>query len=236
MINKDNRYTKMQSRFFDDAAENMSRGNHREHDSNPDYHGVLLGDLNDDDVNGLQVALDFGCGCGRNIDNLLKGWNWKRVDGVDISLNIIQKADEFLSKTHKGRYKLYVNNGVDLDVLSSGEYDFVMSTIVFQHICVHEIRCSLMSDIHRVMKDGGLFSFQMGFGFKEGVSTVGYHENYYDATSTNSGCDTRVEDPDQIVSDLEKIGFKNVRTVIRPSWSCNNHDQWIYIKATKKTL
>lgn len=232
MVNKDNKYTKMQSNFFDSLAENMSHGNHREHDSNPDYYDILLGDLNDEDFYGTETALDFGCGCGRNVDNLLKNWNWKRVDGVDISLNVIQKADEFLIKNHKN-YKLYVNNGVDLDVLLSNEYDFVMSTIVFQHICVHEIRFSLMKDIYRVLKEGGLFSFQMGYGNKPNTGTVEYYDNNYDALSTNSGCDTRVEDPSQIIKDLEKIGFKNIKTIIRPSWSNNVHDQWIFINAYK---
>jgi SAM-dependent methyltransferase len=235
MVNKDNKYTQMQSQFFDNIADKMNVGNHREHDSNPDYYGILLSHLNDDGINGNQTALDFGCGCGRNVDNLLNNWNWKRVDGVDISKNIINNADKFLSAKYKrGKdYNVYVNNGVDLDVLKSDEYDFIMSTIVFQHICVHEIRYSLMSEIFRILKTGGVFSFQMGYGDKRGYPNVGYYENNYDANSTNSGCDTRVDDPKQLIDDLKTIGFNNVRHVIRDSWSNNNHDKWIYVKASK---
>ena len=46
------------------------------------------------------------------------------------------------------------------DELNTNEYDFVMSTIALQHICVYDIRYSIMKDIHRVLKDGGVFTAQ----------------------------------------------------------------------------
>jgi hypothetical protein len=56
----------------------------------------------------------------------------------------------------------------------------------------------------------------MGFGNKK-PGTVKYYENYYDATSTNSGCDVRVEDPNDLINDLDNIGFKNITYQIRNS-------------------
>ena len=44
-----NKYTKMQKSFFNNIADGMNKGNHKEHDDNPDYWDILLGDINDDD-------------------------------------------------------------------------------------------------------------------------------------------------------------------------------------------
>lgn len=233
MVDEHNKYSKMQQLFYDTHVANMIAGNHKEHNDNPDYWNILLGNLND--ITGKEVALDFGCGCGRNVYNLLKNWNWKRVDGVDISQKNIEATKKYLieNKIDEDKYSLYKNNGVDLSLLKSEEYDFVMSTIVFQHIAVHEIRYNLMTEIHRVLKDGGVFSFQMGFGKNDKFKTVDYYENYYDAKGTNSDCDVRVENPEYLVTDLQKIGFKNIDYNIRPSWSNIIHTEWIFIKAYK---
>ena len=70
------------------------------------------------------------------------------------------------------------------------EYDFVMSTIVLQHIAVYDIRFQYLQEFFRVMKPGGLLSFQMGYG--EGYGKAGYYDNHYHAESTNSAHDTLV--------------------------------------------
>jgi ubiquinone/menaquinone biosynthesis C-methylase UbiE len=242
----DNKYTRMQRQFYDLNAPKMVATNHLEHDDNPDYWDILLSDV---ERRGSKVsqkydgcnALDFGCGCGRNVQNLYenfpngRGAYWNRVDGVDISEHHIKACYDLMKslKIPEEKYKFRVNNGIDLSSFSDDEYSFVMSTIVFQHIAVHEIRYNLMKEIYRVMKPGGLFSFQMGFGKNEKYTTVGYFENFYDATSTNSDCDVRVENPDDVVNDLKKIGFRSIAYKIRPSWSNAVHKEWIYVKAYK---
>ena len=60
-MNIDNKYTKMQSQFYDANAPKMARTDHSEHNSNPNYWDILLGDLSDDifeDDNNVK-ALDF---------------------------------------------------------------------------------------------------------------------------------------------------------------------------------
>lgn len=244
-MNIDNKYTKMQKSFYDSNAKKMASTNHKEHNFNPNYWDILLGDITDDmfEDNNTIKALDFGCGTGRNVFNLLKNWNWNRVDGVDISENNIIEAKkklidggykEFNSNTEvNNSFKFYYNNGVDLKDLKSNEYDFIMSTIVFQHISVHEIRYSLLEEIYRVLNNGGLFSFQMGFNANPKYKTVSYYENYYDATGTNSDCNVRVEYENDLKNELTKIGFKNIKIEIKESYSDDVHPQWIYIKGVK---
>ena len=69
-----------------------------------------------------------------------------------------------------------------------------MSTIVLQHIAVYDIRFQYLEEFFRVLRPGGLLSFQMGYG--EGYGKAGYYDNHYDAESTNSFHDTTVTSPD----------------------------------------
>ena len=45
--------------------------------------------------------------------------------------------------------------------------------------------------------------------------------------------DGTVENESQVISDLEKIGFKNVLTDLRPTGPGCSHKQWIYVQGTK---
>jgi ubiquinone/menaquinone biosynthesis C-methylase UbiE len=192
-----------------------------------------LGDLKDKEKWDGKVALDFACGKGRNVTNMLSLCNWDRVDGIDISEgNILHNKNEYQSQNSNW----YCNNGIDVSELNSNEYDFIMSTIALQHIPVYDIRRSLIGDLFRTLKSGGLFSFQMGYGSdlqsKLGFR-VAYFENYYDAKGTNSDCDVRIQNIEDVVNDLANIGFVNIETEIRESYSDWGHPQWIYIKAYK---
>lgn len=132
------------------------------------------------------------------------------------------------------RYKLYTCNGVDLQNIAGDTYDFIMSTIALQHICVYDIRYSYLKEFHRLLKSDGLLSFQMGLGGnKKGARK--YYENYYEAKRTNSFCDVIVDNPDQIVNDLKKIGFTNIEYEITDSFphGVAEHPKWIFVKAKK---
>jgi len=60
-----------------------------------------------------------------------------------------------------------------------------------------------------------------------------YFENVYDAQNTNSAYDVRIQKEEDVVNDLINIGFVNIKTEIRKSYSDNGHSQWIYIKGYK---
>lgn len=151
------------------------------------------------------------------------------------------------------RTNLYVSSGTDCGAAPSNHYDMVFSTIVLQHICVHSIRYSIMEDIHRILTANGLFSFQMGFDgepnwdvdqlqdiFRQAeleeakvLAQSLYHEDKTDATQTNSEADVRITDPQDVIADLEKIGFKDVTYKITYSWQDNAHKFWIWFQARK---
>ena len=227
MVSNDNKYTNMQKGAYVNGT-----SNHEEHNTNPDYWNILLGDLKNKENWDDKVALDFACGRGRNITNMFNLCDWARVDGIDISEgNISQNKSDYTNQNSNW----YCNNGIDVSDLKDNEYDFIMSTIALQHIPVYDIRKSLITDLLRTLKSGGLFSFQMGYG-KEILSTenrIPYFENHYDANGTNSVCDVRVQNIEDIIKDLQEIGYTNITTEVKESYSDNGHPQWIYVKAYK---
>lgn len=229
MIEEQNQYTLMQK-----AKYSSGTSNHDEHNSNPDYWDILLKDTLDSSRWKGKSALDFACGKGRNVVNLHKLCSWSTVDGIDIS----QANIDYCKETYKDiKSKWYCNNGTTLQELQDNTYDFVMSTIALQHIPVYSIRRSLISDILRVMKPGGIFTFQMGFG--KGLDDVlgrpksSYYEEAVNAGGTNSDHDVRVQSVEEIEKDLVDIGFADIKTVIRPAYSDIGHPEWIYVNCKK---
>ena len=174
MINKENKYTQMQLNLYNGLASEWSEANRDpvvgsfdSHNNWNDYDNLFQRLENQSEL----IGLDFACGPGRNI--VKYNGRFKRLDGVDISPVNIEKAQSYTS--NRGiETILYNSSGTDINVVPSNEYDFVMSTIALQHICVYDIRYSIMKDIHRVLKDGGVFTAQMGFGSPSPL-TVGYY-------------------------------------------------------------
>lgn len=220
-------YLKMLNEFYLKGTTN-----HGEHNSNPLYWNLLLKDIKENpSLFENKIALDFGCGKGRNITNMLSLADFARVDGVDVSVDNINSNNANFDLTKSNFYK---NNGEDLSDLKSNEYDFIMSTIVLQHICVHEIRYNIKKEIFRILKKGGIFSFQMGYDTNDSNRTNrDYYDNGYDATTSNGGNDTKVTDPQQLVDDLTKIGFTDITFEIHEPYSDVNHTNWIYVRCKK---
>ena len=231
-MENNNTYTNMQKKQYASGT-----SNHEEHNDNPDYWDILLSDLKDKNTWKDKTALDFACGKGRNVMNMLELCDWKRADGIDISDNNIQ----FCNSNYIGwPTEWYVNNGTDVSDLKTNEYDFIMSTIALQHIPVYDIRRSLLSDLLRTLKPGGLFSFQMGYG--EGLDDPlganrprsSYFENIWEATATNSEHDVRIQSEKEVTDDLLDIGYVDVSTVIKEAYSDSGHTHWIYVKCYKE--
>jgi len=231
-MDSNNKYTMMQKGQYYGGT-----SNHLDHNDNPDYWDILLGDLKEAEKWKDKIGLDFACGKGRNVANLHSLCEWKRVDGIDLSLNNVA----YCKKNYKNiNSKWYCNNGVDVSQLLSNEYDFVMSTIALQHIPVYDIRRSILVDILRTLKPNGLFSFQMGYGQgladPFGRKKSSYYENCWDASGTNSIHDVRIQTEDEILSDLKDIGYVNISTVIKNSFSDKGHLEWIYVKCHKDSV
>ena len=232
----DNNYSKMQEHLYNVLASDWSLenrdpvvGSFDAHNNWKDYEDYLWKDITD--LKNKKV-IDFGCGPGRN----LVRWAsyMAKLDGVDISSINLDKAKVWISANglNPDNFDLYKGEGTGIASVPSDSYDVVMSTIAMQHICVHDIRVNLLKEFHRVLKDGGKITIQMGFGPNHPRS-VDYYENYYDANTSNGGMDTRVEDPNQLREDLEKIGFKNFNSYIRPVGPGDSHNNWIFFNAEK---
>jgi ubiquinone/menaquinone biosynthesis C-methylase UbiE len=185
------------------------------------------------------VALDFGCGPGRNI---IKYWDrFKRIDGVDIMPENLKNAKRWVE--HNGKdgnsINLYECNGYDLSNIPDQQYDMVFSTICMQHICSYDIRLNYIKEFNRVLKSGGIVSIQMGYGRKPGSKCVDYYENKFDASQTNGdgdgAGDVTIEDPLQIYTDLTENGFTDFLHVILPPFLGDRdyHQNFIIFRATK---
>lgn len=103
-------------------------------------------------------VLEIGCGAGRVTRALAKLFG--EVHGVDVSGEMVALAREAL-KDFPNAF-VYQNNGMDLSVLPPGlVFDFAFSSIVFQHIPSREIIENYVREVHRVLRPGALFKFQV---------------------------------------------------------------------------
>jgi len=219
----------MQKNYYENEAtqwnlenRNPVVGSFDEHNTFEPYSNLVR------DLSGL--ALDFGCGPGRNIVKYAK--NFDRIDGVDIAQNNLNNAKMYIEHSGLEVPNLYLCNGVDLSAIPDNTYDVVLSTICMQHICVHQIRYGYFQEFYRVLKPGGVISIQMGFGVPS-PATVGYYDNNWEARGTNRACDTSIEDPYQLQNDLQDIGFTNFTYTITETGPGDCHPNWIFFKSHK---
>ena len=108
------------------------------------------------DPAGMRV-LEVGCGAGRVTRALARVFG--RVDGVDVSGEMVAQAREVL-RDFPG-VRIHQNNGVDLAMFGEAEFDFAFSCIVFQHIPSKAVIENYAREVHRVLKPGALFKFQV---------------------------------------------------------------------------
>ncbi|MCC6586396.1 MAG: class I SAM-dependent methyltransferase [Bryobacterales bacterium] len=102
-------------------------------------------------------VLEIGCGAGR-VTRALAGL-FGEVYAVDVSGEMVARARAALA-SHPNAH-VFQNNGRDLSVLGDIQVDFAFSTIVFQHIPSREIIETYVRDVHRLLRPGGLFKFQV---------------------------------------------------------------------------
>jgi len=109
---------------------------------------------------GEMRALEIGCGAGRVTKALARFFG--EVHAVDVSGEMVRLAKRSLEE-HANAF-VYQNNGKDLAVVPDIPFDFAFSSIVFQHIPSREIIENYVSEVHRLLRPGALFKFQVQGG------------------------------------------------------------------------
>ncbi len=113
-------------------------------------------------------VLEIGCGAGR-VTRALAGL-FGEVYAVDISREMVRQARQAVAGFPGAR--IFHNNGRDLRVVAYNwwnrfgigrqvQVDFAFSVIVFQHIPSRRIIESYVREVHRLLRPGGLFKFQV---------------------------------------------------------------------------
>lgn len=103
-------------------------------------------------------VLEIGCGAGRVTNALSEIFG--EVWAVDVSAEMIRQATQALAG--KPQVHLVQCNGTDLSgITASGTFDFAFSTIVFQHIPSYAVIENYVREVHRLLRPGALFKFQV---------------------------------------------------------------------------
>ncbi len=106
-------------------------------------------------------VLDIGCGIGRLSEFFAK--DFKEVEGIDISDEMIKKAKERLSNLNNVNFT--ATDGVHYP-FSDNYFDLVFSYIVFQHMPSEEIIEENFKEALRVLKPNGIIKIQIRGGYE----------------------------------------------------------------------
>ena len=230
-------YLNMQKNQYEEDASRRSIfnkdpvvGSYDAHNQWSDYDTYLFKDF---DTKNL-VALEYGCGPGRNLVKF--NTRFQQIDGVDIAQTNLEKARSNLAANSISTGELYLCDGKSIPV-GDNKYDVVFSTICLQHIACYDVRFSIFQEVYRVLKKGGRFCFQIGLDNGENVTrphSAKYFDNMYNAPGTNGVCDVLVTDENELKNDLtKKIKFKKYQSDIRPTGPGDFHHNWIWVQVQK---
>lgn len=106
-----------------------------------------------------KTMVEIGCGAGRMTFALAKRFG--EVQGVDISSEMVQRAEGLKAKLRADNVRFSVGTGSDLQPLPDRSFDFCFSFIVLQHIPDASIILNYVSEIGRTLKADGLYRFQV---------------------------------------------------------------------------
>jgi len=102
-------------------------------------------------------VVEIGCGIGRMTEWFAADFGW--VDALDVSPAMLETARQRLG--HLPNIAFHLGQGSDLSPVADASADLVFSYIVFQHIPSREAIEGYVRDAARVLRDGGMFKFQL---------------------------------------------------------------------------
>ena len=175
------------------------------------------------------TALDFGCGAGPRF--LAHSRRFARLDGADTSKVALEAAHAYVQERVADRaYTLYHSDGLELDAVPADVYDAVVSFDALSRIPFHATRYRLLEEFFRVLKCDGKASLAMGFGSFHG-SVAGYRDD----VPVDDGADVQVafDDPDLLVHDLDRVGFRDMAYWISTGGS-GNHAKTLVVAGRKQ--
>jgi 2-polyprenyl-3-methyl-5-hydroxy-6-metoxy-1,4-benzoquinol methylase len=103
--------------------------------------------------------VDLGCGIGRFTFTFAQMSDY--VLGVDISDEMIQKANILKMERGYTNVEFYCNNGSDLSFIPTESCDFAFSYTVLQHIPDKSIVFHYIKELARIVRPGGKVLFQV---------------------------------------------------------------------------
>jgi SAM-dependent methyltransferase len=145
------------------------------------------------------------------------------IDGCDISKSNAEYAEKWYYDNTKtdAKCKTWESNGIDIQPVEEGYYDFIMSHIVFQHISNYGVRYNIISDMYKSLSEGGLCTLH----FQDMTVSAKYYDNCLDYKNCV------VENEQFLVDDFQKIGFKNISVQVGRDYLTGN--RVYYIKGEK---
>ena len=226
-------FAKRVNSYFDSEATRMGVENHLHHNANPYLKTLGYGPIMLDPhrFKGT-LALDFGCGGGRNLINIANLKIFEQVDGCDISEKNLEMASRNANSAGISKSNFIKTDGLSAKL--EKKYKFIFSTIVIQHIPSRKIRNQILADLLNALETGGLLVFQMGYGggVRKKKNSISYRRNVLSALETNGRRDVRVTDPSQVLKDLHALGARNIEYFITPAFA-DSHPQWIWFHVSK---
>lgn len=142
---------------------------------------------------GQMRVLEIGCGAGRITRALSSIFG--EIHAVDVSGEMVARARAALHD--RPNVRIYQNNGCDLAVVPPVAFDFAYSALVFQHIPSREVIDTYVREVHRLLRPGALFKFQVQGGPSEDSSPddtwhgVSYTEEQATAMARRCGFEHR---------------------------------------------
>lgn len=177
-----------------------------------------------------KVALEFGCGDGRNIIRFNN--RFQRIDGVDISQGALNNAHQNLTDAGIAIPKLRKMEDGRYIPAKSESYDVVFSTVVLQSIPNYIIRHFIHQELYRILKPGGYLCFQMGLDQCNNNTVNAWESKWYDPKIEGQWDCYGFESA--ILQHVKQfIGYNEVNHSITEGGPGDAHSKWIWIQCKK---